>query len=332
MRAIPNRYLLFILHLRYYADTMKDAVSIYFRYLELERNMSPNTMAAYRSDLAQFFAFFEESTSLHASEALPEIQRDHIREWMGELMNSGVSKRSIARKLAALRSFFKFNVRRGHLSKNPAAHILTPRLEKRLPALVSEPDLHRILDAHVSDESTQLMEQTVLELFYSSGIRVSELVTLCIADVNFQGQLITVLGKGAKQRIVPIGQKAASLLRVWIEGGRDVRMQQLSPAQKHSFVFLTPRGLPAYRNQIYRIVRNQLLHTEGGKNPHALRHSYATHLLDHGADIRVVKELLGHSSLAATQVYAHTSLEHLKKSYQTAHPRALRNTAKGDLP
>lgn len=314
--------------MRYYSQ-MTDHVAIFLRYLRLERNASEHTLSAYRSDLDQFAAFLAARPEGALSPA--EAERNDLREWIAELSDGGLTKRSIARKMASLRSFYKYLVRRGHIPKNPATQLVTPRKERRLPDLLTEPEAGRVLDAEPAGDSPQeVMEQAVLELFYSSGLRVSELAGIRLADLDLAGSQVRVMGKGAKQRIVPVGGRAQQALVRWLERRPEMSVQG---KEDEGFLFLSSKGSKAYREQMYRIVRRRLSVSEVRcKSPHTLRHSFATHLLDHGADLRVVKELLGHSSLAATQVYTHTSLDHIRKIYEKAHPRAETTIVKGDKP
>lgn len=313
--------------MRYYAQ-MTDHVAIFLRYLKLERNASEHTLSAYKSDLEQFEAFLAEGGD--ARTAASEASRLDIRDWIAELSDKGISKRSIARKMASLRSFYKYLVRRGHIAKNPAAQLVTPRKDRRLPDVLTEPEMGRVLDdAPVADDAYAVMENAVMELFYSSGLRVSELTGIRVADLDLAASQVRVMGKGAKQRIVPVGMRAQAALSAWLERRGEIRVHG---TKDEGFLFLSKKGSKAYREQMYRIVRRHLSGSEARqKSPHTLRHSFATHLIDHGADIRVVKELLGHSSLAATQVYTHTSLERIRKIYEKAHPRAETNLLKGDL-
>lgn len=308
---------------------MLELITIFLRYQKLERNASAHTVDAYKSDLSQFMSYVQ--SLLGTSATWDDVTRAEIRQWVGELDEKGLSKTSLARKMATLRSFFKYSVRRGHLKTNPAALIGSIRLQKTLPQLITEPELVKLLDnLNESTDQNSIMELAVLELFYSAGLRVSELTNLKIQDLDMTQQLVRVLGKGNKQRIVPFGNSALIQLKKWIAVRKTIIHANETNAESE-YLFVGKRGGKPYREQMYRIVHRHLKSSEvHQKSPHTLRHSFATHLMDHGADIRVVKELLGHSSLAATQIYTHTSKEHIRKTYVNAHPRAEASTTKGD--
>jgi len=299
---------------------MDELIVLFTKYLQLERNASKHTLEAYVTDLTQFVQFAE--VRLKGEMNWNQVDRFLVREWIMTLSDQGLSKKSMARKMASLRSFFKYVVKRGHVEKNPTAHLPSIKLDQRLPEFVSEHEMIQILEQESPDHQPMFcLEQAVMELFYSSGIRVSEMVNLHFNDVDFRSGLIKVTGKGRKQRIVPIGEQAKKHLLAWLHLRESIQKSFQTRANEQ--LFLNQRGKPVSREFLYKIVKKRLQHTEiKQKSPHTLRHSFATHLLDHGADIRVVKELLGHSSLAATQIYTHTSKEHLKKTYQSAHPRA----------
>lgn len=299
---------------------MDELIVLFSKYLQLEKNASEHTLEAYMTDLSQFVAFVE--PRLKGEMNWNAIDRFLIREWVMNLSDQALSKKTIARKMASLRSFFKYVVKRGHVEKNPTSYLPSIKLDQRLPEWVSEQEMIQILEeTSPTDDPLFCLEQAVLELFYSSGIRVSEMVNLRYNDVDFRSGLIKVTGKGRKQRIVPVGEQAKKHLLSWLSLRQSIQKTHQTSANEQ--LFLTKRGKPVTREFLYRIVKKRLQLTEiKQKSPHTIRHSFATHLLDHGADIRVVKELLGHSSLAATQIYTHTSKEQLRKSYQSAHPRA----------
>jgi len=308
---------------------MLELITIFLRYQQLERNASKHTLDAYKSDLSQFLTYVQ--SILGTSAMWDDVSRAEIRQWVGELAEQGLTKQTLARKMATLRSFFKFSTRRGHLKTNPAAQISSIRLQKSLPQLVTEPEVNYLLDnLSDSDEQRTIMENAILELFYSSGLRVSELTNLKVQDIDLNQQLVRVLGKGNKQRIVPFGASAKQELTRWMNKRQNMSNDSVSNKMP-DYLFISKRGGKPYREQMYRIVHRHLKNSEvHQKSPHTIRHSFATHLMDHGADIRVVKELLGHSSLSATQIYTHTSKEHIRKTYVNAHPRAEASTTKGD--
>lgn len=250
------------------------------------------------------------------------VGRSEIRGWMAELNDRGLSKATLTRKTAALRSFYRYMVKRGHLSKNPTSLMPAIKKGRHLPPVVTEPEVTYMLEAiQDSGEIDQVLEKAVVELLYGSGIRVSELTGILLNDIDLQKGLLRVIGKGRKERIVPIGSKAMEAVSEWLLTRKRIAVESKTPTSNH--LFLTKRGGKPYREFIYRIVNKYMGDLEvSQKSPHTLRHTFATHLVDHGADIRVVKELLGHSSLATTQIYTHTSKEHVRKAYIKAHPRA----------
>lgn len=299
---------------------MRDQLDIFLRYQRLERNASPNTLEAYRSDLEQFIAWlvgqFDDSASWES------VTREEIRGWMAEMSEMGLSKSTMIRKTAALRSFYKYMVKRGHLPKNPTALMPSIKKGRHLPPVVTEPEVKYMLDEVLDlDADDQVLERAIVELLYGSGIRVSELTGIQLGDIDLHKQILRVVGKGRKERIVPIGMKATEAVNRWLEARKRIAAESKGPVSSH--LFLTKRGGKPYREFIYRVVNEKMRDMEvGQKSPHTLRHTFATHMVDHGADIRVVKELLGHSSLATTQIYTHTSKEHVRKAYIKAHPRA----------
>lgn len=292
---------------------MREPIDRFFKYLSIERNASPHTVAAYRRDLGQCLRFLSDLHEIPVDDIdLDSVTKSHLRLWIGDLSDRNLEKTSITRKVAAVRAFFRFSHKRGLTRTNPAATLLTPKKEKRLPKTMPMAGLNDLMDG-----TGDAQVRAILELFYGTGMRLSELVSLNVTDVDFRLKQVTVIGKGAKQRIIPFGAKAESALRSWL----DARVARDTPA-----LFVTPKGRRIYPKAVQRMVGSALLPIAEGaqKSPHVLRHSFATHLLDRGADIRIIKDLLGHSNLAATQVYTHNSVERLKDLYQHAHPRAQR--------
>jgi integrase/recombinase XerC len=292
---------------------MREPIDRFFKYLSIERNVSPHTVAAYRRDLEQCLAFLTTlyETPLDALD-FDTVTKSHLRLWIGELSDRNLKKTSISRKVAAIRAFFRFSHKRGITKSNPAATLLTPKKERRLPTTMPMSGLNNLMDG-----TSDAQVRAILELFYGTGMRLSELVSLNVSDVDFRLKQVTVIGKGAKQRIIPFGVKAETALTSWLES---------RVANDTNALFVTPKGRRIYPKAVQRMVGTALLPIAEGaqKSPHVLRHSFATHLLDRGADIRIIKDLLGHSNLAATQVYTHNSVERLKDLYQHAHPRAQR--------
>jgi len=303
---------------------MKLLIEKYLKYLQVERNSSPHTITSYENDLSSFLEFC--STQMEVSEDHVDVQiitRLTIRLWLGELSEQGLAKSSIARKVAALRSFFKFAFKRGHISKNPAHLLIVPKKDKTLPKTATEEDLTRMLE-NVNIESVQgLQDRAILEIFYGTGIRVSELVGLNLTDLDLRAVQINVMGKGNKERIVPIGKMAREILVEFVQKRTELYGSRTDNDARKA-LFLAKNGQRAYVRAVRYMVEKYLSKESEvtQKSPHVLRHSFATHMLNNGADIRLIKEFLGHANLAATQVYTHTSVERLKNVYEQAHPRA----------
>jgi len=303
---------------------MKKEIKKYLRYLKIERNASPHTITSYKNDLNQFADFcgryFEKDEN---QLRLDVIERITIRLWLGELSERGLAKSSIARKVAAIRSFFKYSFKRGFIEQNPAHLLIVPKKKKTLPKTANYEDLNRMMELAEGKSAESAQHRAILEVFYGTGIRLSELVNLNQEDINFRLNQIKVLGKGAKQRIVPLGKQAQKALKNHLKTKSQLYGKRTDKDARKA-VFLAASGQRIYPRAVQRIVKDYLQRASEvtQKSPHVLRHSFATHLLDQGADLRVIKELLGHANLAATQIYTHTSVERLKNVYELAHPRA----------
>jgi len=287
----------------------RESVNFFLDHLRTERRLSSHTLSAYSTDLDQFLAFIE-------PDALPEIKAQQIRNWLISLSDDTVQNRSINRKLATLRTFFKFLIRRGDIQSNPMGTIKMIKVSKKLPKFIRESDMQGLWEANPSDASTfeDIRDQLILYLLYGTGIRLAELISLQKNHINLHLGTIRVLGKRNKERIIPIPQVIAD----WI-----LRYQSLCPFE-HTHLLLTDKGEKLYPMFVQRLVKKQLgnISTLEKLSPHVLRHTYATHLLNRGADLNAIKELLGHANLAATQVYTHNSMEKMKEVYQQAHPKA----------
>ena len=299
---------------------MKKAVLAYLRHLRLDENCSPETLRAYRSDLGEFSAFL--ARELGGGDPDPrKVDRLAIRAFLGELHRRQARRSTVARKLAALRSFFRYLKRRGRVATNPAAAVATPRQEKRLPRQLSVEEMGRLLE--MPDDSTPLgsRDRAILELLYATGVRVSELTALDFDDLDLSEGVIRVRGKGRKERMVPVGSLAVAALRRYqrVRGELESR-----PGRGGEALFLNFRGTRLNVRSVRRILARALRASAIARkvSPHTLRHSFATHLLDAGADLRSIQELLGHASLSTTQKYTHVSTERLLKAYGKAHPRA----------
>lgn len=292
---------------------MRDGLDRFFRTLAIERNLSPHTVEAYRRDIGQCTDFLSTLFECEPDAIDPDrITRAHLRLWMGHLSDQGLSRTSIARKVAAIRAWFRFAHKRGITRTNPAKTLITPKKAKRLPKTVPAAPLAEVLDGQ-----TDTQTRAILELLYATGIRLSELIHLQLTDVDLHLGQVKVMGKGSKQRIVPFGAQAAAAVKAWMA-------ERVAPGCP--YLFVTVKGNKLYPKAVQRLVEAALLPVPSAsqRSPHVLRHSFATHLLDAGADIRLIKEMLGHANLAATQVYTHNSIERLKGLYEHAHPRAQR--------
>jgi len=303
----------------------------FLSHLKFESRFSDHTLLAYRTDLEQFFDFLcrhFEIPSLHES-VLTQIDALTVRLWMGELLERGMHARSIGRKLAAVKSFFGYLVRVGILPASPAASVKPPRAEKRLPKFLNEEQTRKLFDEQLAaldpDSFEGCRDRAILELLYGSGLRLSELIGLNIEDIDMENMLLKVLGKGKKHRIVPFGNLAKDALKKYFEVRENLLNIHAEKRHKSaSAVFLTTKAERVYPMLVQRLVKKYL----GGitemrqKSPHVLRHTFATHLLNHGADLRSVSEMLGHSNLSTTEIYTHVSFERLKEVYQQSHPKA----------
>jgi integrase/recombinase XerC len=306
---------------------MEKLIEQFLEHLRYERNVSAHTLRNYSSDLEQFIDYLAPIETSSGKRKIPDIgDIDHltIREWMAALHSAQKKKASIARKLAALRTFFQFLVREGILELNPAKLVSTPRLEKKLPQHLSIEEAIRFIETPDPDTDLGKRDRAILELMYATGVRVAELTTLNLADIDFRNQLIRVTGKRRKQRIVPFGEPAGDAIRHYL-GVRD-KILFHAPVSKRDdeALFLNYQGTRITTRSVGRMVDKYIRICAGMHNisPHALRHSFATHLLDSGADLRDIRELLGHARLSTTQIYTHVSMEKLIEVYDKAHPKA----------
>jgi integrase/recombinase XerC len=316
---------------------MKSEVNQYLNYLRVVRHSSPHTLRSYESDLYQFLVFL--SPPGEVPPPLVEVSHLLIREFIAHLHDQKLQRSSIARKLAAIRSFFKFAVREGMVARNPARMVATPKLAKRIPSVMSAEDLNNFLDGVVaapvpasSRKSTVAAGQNlllvkrdraILEMLYASGLRVSELTGLNLADMDRKELMLRVRGKGNKERIVPYGSKAEQALQAY-DPVRDSILQRAKSRGDVRAVFLNHFGSRLTTRSVARILKKyaRLFNINWDLHPHSLRHAFATHLLTDGADLRAIQELLGHSSLSTTQRYTHASIRQLLEVYDKAHPRA----------
>jgi integrase/recombinase XerC len=289
-------------------------VARFLKYLQYEKRCSAHTVLAYSTDLRQFSEFIKTEF-----EDLPEsASYGMIRSWITSLSEANNDARSINRKIASLRSYYKFLLRQGSITKDPVVRVKVLKTRKKLPHFVTENEMSAVLDSsEAPDEFEELRNVVIIELLYGTGVRLSELINLKDSSINFRDRSLKVLGKRNKERIIPFSDPLVSLL----ERYRAVRNREIG--KDTPYFLVTSKGKQLYPVMVNRIVKKKLALTGvEKKSPHVLRHTYATHLLNKGADINAVKDLLGHSSLAATQVYTHNTIEKLKKIFDQAHPKA----------
>ncbi len=278
------------------------------------RGLAANTAKAYGSDLRELLDFARSQSK--------ELDLDLVRDWLYAISKAGGAKSTLARKTAAVRAFSSHLFDSSLIASDFGLRLRSPKLDKSLPKVASESSLDQVLErmrARATDDPISQMELVAFELLYGTGMRVSELCGVDLGDLDFSRQLVRVTGKGNKQRVLPYGQYAADAIEIYVRSGRPKLQVESSPEA----LLLSSRGKRVGVRQVYSLVANELERTSTGKaGPHTLRHSAATHLLDNGADLRAVQELLGHASLGTTQIYTHVSVERLKKSFEQAHPRA----------
>jgi integrase/recombinase XerC len=289
----------------------REVVNFFLQHLQVERRLSPLTLRSYEIDLLQFLDFLD-LDSLQVN----HIKSQSIRAWLVELSNQGIQNRSINRKLATLRTFYKYLLRRGDVTENPMHTIRMVKTSKTLPTYLRESEMEQIFSQNETPKLTfeEVRDQLALMLLYGTGMRLAELIQLSQQQVNLAAKTLRVIGKRNKERIIPMPTLLVELIQQY---------QSLNPYQ-HDTLLLTDKGDPCYPMFIQRVVKKYLgeVSTLEKLSPHVLRHSYATHLLNRGADLNAIKELLGHANLAATQVYTHNSMEKLKEIYKQAHPKA----------
>ena len=298
---------------------MQDAVARFLRYLVVERNASELTVKSYREDMQALQEYLQDRDGQAKSAA--EITTFDLREYVAAMHEADYAKTTIARRLASLRSFFRFAQRDGLCESNPAKPLRNPRPSRKLPHFLSSQELGKLLSAPDATAAAGKRDRAILETMYSAGLRISETVGIDEGDLDFDQQLVRVRGKGRRERLAPIGSYAVEALRNWLAVRKLASSEQDG---RESPVFLNKFGNRLTTRSVARMLEKYLKTTglDARTSPHSLRHSFATHLLDHGADIRSVQELLGHKSLATTQIYTHVSTAGLRKAYEKAHPRA----------
>ncbi len=293
-------------------------ISDYLNYITFERRYSVHTIRSYTKDLEQFAVYIKDTFQIDAAQ---EIDFVFIRTWISLLMEEGNSARTVNRKISTLKSYFRYLLKTGKIDHNPALKITGPKVRKKLPVFIEEKSMNLLISEFGDPASfLEARDRLIVEFFYATGIRRAELIGLKLNDVNLDSRVIKVLGKRNKERLVPIHNNLQPLIDSYL----SFKLKTLDQDAQEAFFFLTIKGKKMYPKLVYRVVNNYLsrVSTQKKKSPHVLRHTFATHMLNHGADLNAVKELLGHASLAATQIYTHNTIEKLKNIYKLAHPKA----------
>ena len=293
-------------------------IQSFIDYLKFEKRYSAHTIRSYRDDLIQFYSFLEIQFGTFK---LEEISATFIRSWLASLKDADVTSRTINRKISTLKSFFKFQLKQGKIESSPMGNIISPKINKRLPVFIKEKDLADLTKSlkTSTEDWDGLNTRMLITVFYSTGMRLSELINLKEKQVDFSRKQLKILGKGNKERIIPAGVELMEVIKEYINEKRKVF------DKSDDVLLVSPKGKKLYPKYAYNLVRNILtdeIKTLDKKSPHVLRHSFATHLMNNGANLDAVKELLGHASLASTQVYTHNTIEKLKNVYKKAHPKA----------
>jgi integrase/recombinase XerD len=295
---------------------MQQLVEEYLSYLRVERGLARNTLEAYGRDLRAYVQFLSE----HKLSSFLETSKETVRAYLEQLYRLGRATSTISRNLAAIKSFYQFMVREGYLPHDPTEHLQSPKVEKRLPHVLTLAEVESLLNQPKLNDPASLRDKAMLEVLYATGIRVSELVSLNTNDVNLEAGYLRCLGKGSKERIVPLGSVAIRALEQYIQTAR----LQLGKAAHEDALFVNQHGRRLTRQGFWKIIKRYAKEAKIDENitPHTLRHSFATHLLENGADLRSVQEMLGHADISTTQIYTHVTRNRLKEVYQKAHPRA----------
>lgn len=295
---------------------MQQQVEDYLAYLSVERGLAGNTLEAYGRDLQAYVRFLME----HNLITFPETNKETVRAYLEQLYRLGRATSTISRNLAAIKSFYQFLVREGRLAENPTEHLESPKVEKRLPHVMTLAEVELLLGQPAPDGAANLRDKAMLEVLYATGIRVSELVSLDRNDINLEAGFLRCLGKGSKERIVPLGSVAIRAVGQYIQTARP----ELCKSASELALFVNQHGRRLTRQGFWKIIKRYAKEAQIDENitPHTLRHSFATHLLENGADLRSVQEMLGHADISSTQIYTHVTRNRLKEVYQKAHPRA----------
>ena len=294
-------------------ETIKDE---YLKFIQLEKGLSSNTIGAYRRDLNKYITYLQEHKITH----IDFVDRQTVQQCLGFLQDEGASTKSLARFISTVRSFHQFALREKYAAKDPTVLIETPKYDRKLPDVLTVDEILRLLDAPDVSKNNGYRDRTILELLYATGMRVTELIDLEVENVNLIMGFVKVFGKGGKERIVPLGDTVIDYLSTYIE---TVRPQLLKTTITNA-LFLNLHGKPLSRQGIWKMIKQNGLKANINKTltPHTMRHSFATHLLENGADLRAVQEMLGHSDISTTQLYTHVSKSQIRKMYNAFHPRA----------
>jgi len=297
--------------------TFENAIHAFIRYLSAVKQYAEHTTKAYTNDLMQL----HESVCAHTDQSMTisSITKEDLQFYLSGLIQHGMAKRTVARKLAAFRAFFKYCVQSGWIEQDPSVALAFPKLEKPLPVFLTEKEVFKAIETIKTDTRQGMRDRTILELFYGTGMRLSELIQLNLKDLNFHDGTVRVTGKGSKDRILPIGQYCIRTLRQYL-----AKRAEFNPESSEPALFLNHSGKRLSARSVQNIVKRWLagVSEKVQLSPHVLRHTFATHLLDRGADLRAVKDLLGHESLSTTQVYTHLTVDRLRRIYKQAFPRA----------
>jgi integrase/recombinase XerC len=287
-------------------------------YIAYEKRFSQHTINAYRSDLDQFSLYLSDQYKL---EDINKVDHQVIRSWIVSLMENGHTSRTVNRKITTLKTYFKYLIKEGLILENPMSRVISPKTSQRLPAFVEQESMDNLFNnVDFGEGYPAARNRMIMELFYATGMRLSELIGLKENDIDFIKNVLKVTGKRNKQRIIPFGNNLADMFRAYVE----MKRQAFSGEAGESYLFLTDKGEKLYPRMVNRIVHHYLdqVTTISKRSPHVIRHTFATHMLNNGADLNAIKEILGHANLAATQVYTHNTIEKLKSIYKQAHPRA----------
>lgn len=328
---------------------MRDHLKAFLQYLKLNRHLSPHTVRAYENDVTQYLAFVSAGMGKKMSQLEPvELSMDSVRLHLADLNSAGKARSSVARKLSALKTFIRYLRREEVIAHDPTAMAVAPRRDQTIPVFLSEPEITRLIETPNTGDPLGRRDRAILELFYASGLRLSELVAIDLEDVNLSGRMVRVMGKGRKERLIPFNQSAHDAIRVWMNDRAAIRATVRRPkavvspkrrgvAAKTSRagvtadlgdpLFVNYRGSRLTDRSVDRLLRKYVAQcsTRMGISPHALRHSFATHLLQRGADLRAIQELLGHAALSTTQRYTHVNAAQLIDVYRKSHPRAAKS-------